>query len=301
MIVLSESTEQLEASASASENKLMTEAAQIVGCKVYYIPRDFERCSTAENALWHIPKYDKQTAGIWIGYIPELQRYEAIYQAALAKGIKLLNTPLEHQTALEFDLFYPYLKGLTPDSVVITSTDECIKAGKLLGFPVFVKGAVQSIKMQGWKSCIANNQEELINLTEFLLKLKEHSRGRVIVRKLVKLRHQRLAPNGFPMGREFRCFIYNQQILKYGYYWDAKDDLRQLTKQEEKQVLRLAVLASEHLRVPYIAIDIGQLESREWIVIEAADAQFAGLCQIPPLELWNKLKNIQNLSTKKYL
>ncbi|QLE42764.1 hypothetical protein FD723_21545 [Nostoc sp. C052] len=210
MIVLSESTEQIEASASASENKLMTEAAQLLGCQVYHIPRDFERCSTAENALWHIPNYPTITAGIWIGYIPELEHYKAIYHAALNKGIKLLNTPLEHQTALEFDLFYPHLKGLTPDSLVITSTTECIEAGELLGFPLFVKGAVQSRKMQGWESCVANNHEELVKLTELLLKLKYGSRGRVIVRKLVKLRHKCLAPNGFPMGREFRCFIYSR-------------------------------------------------------------------------------------------
>ncbi|MFN6496868.1 MAG: ATP-grasp domain-containing protein [Nostoc sp. DedQUE01] len=292
MIVLSESTEQIERSPSANENKLMTDAAQLLGCKVYHIPRDFERCGKAENALWHIPNYPQETAAIWIGYIPEFERYEAIYQAALAKGIKLINTPLEHRTALEFDLFYPPLKGLTPDTLVITSTNECIEAGELLGFPVFVKGSVQSRKMQGWKSCIANNQEELLRLTECLLKLKYYSRGRVIVRKLVKLWHKRLAPNGFPMGREFRCFIYNQEILKYGYYWDDKNDFGKLSKEEEKQVLSLAVIASQRLKVPYLAIDIGQLESGEWIVIETADAQFAGLCQIPALELWNKLKDI---------
>ncbi|MHC0064411.1 ATP-grasp domain-containing protein [Nostoc sp. UIC 10890] len=54
----------------------------------------------------------------------------------------------------------------------------------------------------------------------------------------------------------------------------------------------MAILASERLGVPYIAIDIGQLESGEWIVIETADAQFAGLSHIPALELWNKLKDI---------
>jgi hypothetical protein len=292
MIVLSEATAQTEPSASASDIKLMTEAAKLLGCKVYYIPQNFERCGTAENALWHVPQFAQETAGIWVGYIPEFQRYVAIYQAALAKGIKLLNTPLEHQTALEFDLFYPKLRGLTPDSVVITSTNECIEASGLLKFPVFVKGAIQSQKIQGWDSCVANNLEELLRLTEYLFKFKAGSRGRVIVRKLVKLRHQRLAPNGFPMGREFRCFIYHQQLLKYGYYWDGQDDLKQLTKLEEKQVLNLAIFASQRLQVPYVAIDIGQLETGEWIVIETADAQFAGLSQIPALELWSKLQDI---------
>lgn len=295
MIVLSEAIEPAESSTSARENRLLTEAAQLLGYKIYFIPRDFERCDTAENALWHIPKYPQQNAGIWIGYIPEFDRYEAIYNAALDKGIKLLNTPLQHKTAMEFDLFYPYLQGLTPESITITSTAECIEVANILGFPLFIKGAIQSRKRQGWQSCTAHNQEELIKLTEWLLTLKYGSRGRVIVRKLVNLRFTRKAPNGFPMGREFRVFVYNHQVLEYGYYWDGEDELSKLSTQEEKAVLDLAILASQRLHVPYISIDIGQLESGEWIVIEVGDAQFAGLSHIPMLELCNKLKDI-NLS-----
>jgi hypothetical protein len=49
---------------------------------------------------------------------------------------------------MEFHRFYHPLQGLTPDSIVITSTNECIKASNLLGFSVFVKGGVQSRKRQ---------------------------------------------------------------------------------------------------------------------------------------------------------
>lgn len=292
MIVFCEPSDLLEPSASARDIKIVSEVAKLLGFQVYYIPPDFERCGTAENALCHIPNFDKETAGIWVGYIPEFDRYEAIYNAASAKGIKLINNPLQHRTALEFDLFYPKLQELTPESAVITSVDECDRVAKLLGFPVFVKGAIQSRKSQGWESCVANDLEELVKITEHLLKLKYGSRGRVIVRKLVKLRHKRLAPNGFPMGREFRVFIYERQVLEYGYYWEGKDELSKLLLEEEREVLNLAIWASERLEVPYVAIDIGQLESGEWIVIETGDAQFAGLSQIPALQLWNKLKHI---------
>lgn len=292
MIVLSEAIEQVEASASSKENQLLTGATQLLGCKVYSIPRDFERCVTAENALWHIPKCTQKIAGLWIGYIPELERYEAIYNAALDKNIKLLNTPLPHKTAMEFDLFYPYLQGLTPESITITSTAECAEATNKLGFPLFIKGAIQSRKRQGWKACVANNQEELLKLTEWLLTLKYGSRDRVIVRKLVSLRSTCKAPNGFPMGREFRVFLYNNKVLEYGYYWDTKNELSKLSTQEEKAVLDLAILASKRLNVSYISIDIGQLDTGEWIVIEVGDAQFAGLGHIPILELCNKLKDI---------
>lgn len=287
MIILSESTEEIELSASAIENQQMTQAAQLLGCKIYYIPRNFERCETAENALYHVPKYQEEVTGVWIGFIPEFERYQAIYNAAISKNIKLINTPSEHKKGIEFDLFYPCLQGLTPESFIITSKEECFEAGNKLGFPVFVKGAVQSKKQKGWKSCVANNQDELFQLTQYLLKLKYGSRGKIIVRKLVKLRYQRLAPNGFPMGREFRIFIYQQNIVGWGYYWDGSDDLSKLSSQEEKEVLELALLASQRLNIPYVAVDIGQLETGEWIVIEVSDAQFAGISHISHLELWN--------------
>ncbi|MGD1698792.1 hypothetical protein [Dapis sp. BLCC M229] len=34
-------------------------------------------------------------------------------------------------------------------------------------------------------------------------------RGRIVVRKLVKLRHSRYAENGFTLAREYRVFISN--------------------------------------------------------------------------------------------
>jgi len=42
-------------------------------------------------------------------------------------------------------------------------------------------------------------------------------------------------------------------------------------------------------------VDVGQLESGEWIVIEVGDGQFAGLSQVSVLELWSKLKDISPL------
>ena len=96
MIILSESLEQLEPSTAVRDLKLIIDAAELLGCKIYYRHPDFERCETAENALAHIPKYDKEITGIWVGYIPEFERYQAIYNAVQDKGIKKINSPLQH-------------------------------------------------------------------------------------------------------------------------------------------------------------------------------------------------------------
>ncbi len=48
------------------------------------------------------------------------------------------------------------------------------------------------------------------------------------------------------------------------------------------------------VNVPYLSIDIGQKEDKEWVVIELGDAQFSGTSQMPLNALWNKLSQLEN-------
>jgi hypothetical protein len=161
-----------------------------------------------------------------------------------------------------------------------------------VGLPAFVKGAVQSRKQRGWRACVAETLAELQQLTTQLLSLEGRTRGRVMVRKLVKLRYSRTSGLGFPLGREYRVFLYHQKVLGYGYYWDGDDPLKKLSEDETKQVLSLAKEAARRVNIPYLAVDIGQLENGQWIAIETGDPQFSGVSQIPLLPLWNKILQI---------
>lgn len=292
MIVLSESSPQLPPSSSADDLRKATEAARLTGCRVYHVPPDFSQCETAENALAAVPTQKQETPAIWIGYIPDPVRYEAVYVAALEKRIRLLNDPEQHLGAQEFDRAYARLTGLTPLSVTIMSEDECARAVETLGLPVFVKGAIQSRKSRGWRACVAESLDELRVLCGHLLTLENRSRGRVIVRQLVPLRHSRISSGGFPLGREYRVFLYGAQTLGIGYYWEGEDALKRLTPLEQKAVLELAIEAAARVGTPYVAVDVGQVESGEWIVIETGDAQFSGVSQTPLLPLWNRLSQI---------
>lgn len=291
MIVISEASDQLPPSSSTRDLLASHEAAKISGCKVYTIPPDFSRCETAENALWHVPRQDRATPAVWIGYIPTVQRYSQIFAAALSRNLVLLNTPDEHQVAQEFDSAYPLLQELTPRSVVVSELQHCSQAVEVLGLPVFVKGAVQSRKGQGRQACVAETHDELVRLVKALLGFEAKSRGRVIVRELVHLRHTR-SHNGFPLGREYRAFIYKQDLIGLGYYWEGEDGLSSLSAAERHCVEQLALEAATRLKVPYVAVDIGQLENASWTVIEAGDAQFSGVSQIPLLQLWNRIAAI---------
>jgi hypothetical protein len=292
MIVLSEATNEAALSASARDNLAMSEAAKLMNCSVYYIPKDFSQCENAENALWHIPTQPSPTKGFWIGFIPTPERYEAIYNELLGKQIQLLNTFQEHLLAQEFDRAYPYLEGITPKSFLLTNLDDCQQVIEKLGFPVFVRGAVRSRKAAGLKACVATTRLELQLLVKQFLDSEYRSRGRVIVREFVNLKHARSSKEGFPLGREYRVFVYRNKVLGFSYYWEGEDPYKKLSPDEEQQVLSLAIEAAARLGVPFMAVDIGQTENGQWIIIEVNDGQFAGTSQIPLLELWNAIKSI---------
>src|ERR1044071_2923072 len=216
MIVISEAESEVGVSASARDNFEMTEAAKLIGCIVYHIPKDFSQCENAENALWHVPTRTQPTLGVWVGFIPAPERYEAIYNELLNKQIRLLNNPEEHLVAQEFDRAYPKLQGITPRSLILISPDEGRQVGAELRFPVFVRGAVRSRKAAGLKACVANTDSELQLLVRQFFDSEYRSRGRVIVREFVKLKHSRSSKEGFPLGREYRLFLYNKRVLGFG-------------------------------------------------------------------------------------
>jgi hypothetical protein len=292
VVVLVESLESSQPTASTRDIAASASAARLVGCRVYEIPADFERCGTAENALCHIPDQKAATTTLWLGFIPSPQRYVALEEAARAKDLIFCNTLAQHQDAQEFDRFYPKLAELTPKSCIIESPEESAAAFETVGGgPVFVKGVIQSRKSRGWKACVAENIAELEILVRHLLELENRSRGRVVVRQLVPLRHTRNAPgNDFPLGREFRLFVLLGKIVGLGYYWEGDDPLSVLTPTEERTVRHLATEAAIRVASPYISVDIGQTETGEWIVIETGDAQFSGLSRVSPLILWRQIK-----------
>jgi hypothetical protein len=291
MILLAETPALLPPSSSRDDIARSLEAARLTGWRIYEMPPDFSDCGTAENALWHVPPQSEPTPTLWLGYIPDLARYEAIFEAAGAKNLVLLNTPQQHQIVQEFDAAYPFLEGLTPRSAIANSVEMALELAPQVGFPIFVKGAVQSRKSRGWKACVAQSETELRDLCAQMLSLEQRSRGRVVLREVVNLRHSRSAGD-FPMGREFRLFLLRGEVLACGYYWEGDDPLKDLSREERQKVENMARLAAQRLPAPYVAVDIGQLENRDWTIIETGDPQFSGLSQIAPLEWWHRLKTL---------
>lgn len=291
LIVFSEATTD-KSSLNTRELSSITETARLFGCRVYTIPPNFDDCETAENALAYVPEFDTPQPGIWIGFIPSFERYEAIYEAAREKNVWLVNTPEQHRRAMEFDQFYPLVHDLTAKSLIIQSLEQLEKVEADLGYPVFVKGAIKSNKEEGLSAVVAQNYEELSVLATKILSSSYRSRGKVIVRELLKLKTIASDSKAFPISREYRAFVYQGKILSYGFYWDEYNESTSLQTNEKDEFILLIKEAAQRVDVPFLAVDVAQLETGEWKLIEVGDAQFCGLSKVPVLELWSKLKDI---------
>ena len=217
--------------------------------------------------------------------------YERAYEGLASRNVFLINDPAQHLRAEEFDAWYPQLESYTCSSAVAETPEEAVDAARRIGYPVFLKGTVQSLKVEGFSSCTASNDEETFRLAARLLVHSSRTRGRVVVREMMPLRSQRLGPTGMPATREFRVFVLDGKVVDTGYYWPFDDALARLEEHERRTVERLAAQVQRTIDVPWLAVDIGQLESGEWQMIEIGDAQFAGTCQASPFRILEALRS----------
>jgi hypothetical protein len=148
---------------------------------------------------------------------------------------------------------------------------------------------VLSRKHLGWRHCIAATVPELRERVAAVLRSPYHARGRAIVRTLAPLRHHRVAATDVPIAREYRVFLHRGEPLAHGYYWPYFHEFVALSPAEEAEVLALARRAAARLDAPLLSLDIAQLDSGAWIVIEPGDPQFSGLSFIAPRPLWRRL------------
>jgi hypothetical protein len=265
-----------------------------------------------ENLLADIPDYDLETLGLWIGETPTATHYEAVYHQALQKGIRLLNTPQEHEMLYDLEQMSTRLQDFVPASAVITDVSQCAAAvqssssfGAIapLKFPLSVRGMTPFNPL----SPRANTLEELQHLVGSLLQQSaelsdqendpksltpNHPKRSVLLQQVVPLRAHS-TPIGMAQGRIFRVFLYRQMLITYGYAWTGDHPERYLSSPEEEALLSVVSEAIAHVNAPFVSLDVGQLETQEWVVLGMGDPQFTPTEQIPWIQFWQAMREIK--------
>jgi hypothetical protein len=219
--------------------------------------------------------------------LPHWGAYVALAYSARRHGLRLLNTTAQTRRAMELDRWYPKIKDLTAESVIISDARD-LPAAQAIGFPLFVKGLIKSNKELGLDACLARDQSEL---RSFLLAA---DGNRIAARRLLELRPTGEDRLGFPVSREYRVYLYRGTLLGLGYYWGGKDPFG-LARSERAELIALAQEAQARLDVPLLAVDVGQLASGPWRVIEVGDPQFSGLAHMPRPTFWTRLRELSEV------
>lgn len=255
-------------------------AARSLGHRVHPIPSE----GTLEPGAPRVPglvKGDFQW-GLLLGDIPSPERYRAIHDEARAANVTLLNDPEQHLNAVELHRTLPQLGELTARTAVVRSAAEVDAALQRVAPPVFVKTTVLSRKWHGWKACVAETAEEARVLCSKALALESSNRGVVLVRELLPLRKTGSTENGFPVAREYRLFVLDADVVGIGFYWPGGDPFGVPSERDDREMRALAHEVAKRTRVPWLVVDVGQLESGEWKVIETGDPSCAGLSSVEP-------------------
>lgn len=220
--------------------------------------------------------------GFLCGDIPSPERYARIHDEARAANVTLLNDLNQHLDAVELHRTVARLEGLTARTAVIENADQLSRALTDITPPVFLKSTIHSRKWFGWKACVAENATQAAELTKTLFTQKSASRDRVLVRELLPLRRTGSEYEGFPIAREYRLFVLDADVVGMGFYWPFGDPFGLPTEREERELRQLAHEVARRTRVPWLCVDLGQLENGEWRVIETGDPCCSGLATVEP-------------------
>lgn len=283
MLALYESSSDQAQTPSLEDLRAHVEAARRSGVNVVAIPPAFRDDIPVAEALSFLKRQGRVMPAVWLGGIPKPDYYDQLYVALLDRNVRLLNDPQQFRRSMYLDESYPRLGELTFQTLVVDDQTEFERALTTLDGPAIVRPAVPRTKGRDWSQCLAETREQARELGESLLaRPRVPGRPALVVRRWLPLR--RLADG---QTRELRIFVFEGTVLEMGSYWSQHE--ASLDDPDLKPALALAQEAQRRLDVPYLAVDVGELESGGFVVIETWDAQCATTRGITKQSLWSRL------------
>jgi hypothetical protein len=230
----------------------------------------------------HIPKQSRKIIGIWVGYVPKDYSYRSIQKILLRKNIFLINSILDHQEVMDFNLWYSKIEDLTLQSKVVSNEEKALSVAESLGYPVIVRSGVQAMKGKGIGTYVANNKEELSNIVSQYYK--EHILNKLLI---IRKHEEIVCLEEFGIRKEFRVFYMRGECLGITPYW--KNQTYPYTEKDLNQINKLTEEVISRFSTPFMALDVAQLVNGNWIVVEVGDAQFSGICHMDPVAYWENV------------
>jgi ATP-grasp domain, R2K clade family 3 len=236
----------------------------------------------AAVAVRRVPVAAAPELAIYRGWMVRPSEYQALYDALLACGLELINSPAAYRICHYLPESYPLIRDATPATAWLP-LDACGDLDTVMALlvpfgdqPVIVKDYVKSRKHEWFEACYipsaVDRQAVTRVVTRFLeLQGDDISEG-LVFRAYVAFQPIGAHPqSGMPLTREHRLFFLDGTLLADAPYWDAPID--------ETAELPIDHFRNVAARVPsrFFTMDVAQRVDGGWMIVELGDAQVAGL------------------------
>ena len=121
LVVFSEIAGNLEEDDDLSTDMVpLARAATSLGLPIHFVGTRL----WAPGALEQVAAPSTRALAFWSGHLPTPENYADVYGALSGRGFQLVNRPEEHVRAVELEVGYPLIAGLTAETIAVGSRDE---------------------------------------------------------------------------------------------------------------------------------------------------------------------------------
>lgn len=259
------------------ENRLVI-ASQTVGVSIYDFDFDLNFQCTHPYVF-----EGEEHCVLRIGAVAD---YALRFEEMLELGLRLINSPSEHEMASQLEHWYPLITDLTPRTQVFDSMPPVDEVQANFSWPIFLKGSRQTSKHNTLLSIIENAVAYDIAAEAYAKDEILHWQ-KPVIREFVPL--LRVAGNvamKIPPSMEYRSFWWDGRCVGWGRYWYQVPAYH---CSDATVGLDMAREVAERLTVPFLVVDFAKTAAGDWIIIECNDGQEAGYSAIDPRSLWRQI------------
>lgn len=260
-------------------------AARASGFDIALVDHDaLVRGQDAARAVRRVPKSDTTHVAVYRGWMLRVEEYRSLYEALIARGVRLVNDPAEYARCHHLPESYSAIESMTPKSVWVR-LDEDLSIDHVMevlrpfgGAPVVLKDFVKSRKHEWAEACFIPSSADRAAVGRVVARFRE-LQGGDIAGGLVFRAYERFEPigthskSGMPITREYRIFFLDGMALAVLQYWDEGD-----YSGEPPPLDRFGSIAAR-VGSRFFTMDVVRRVDGEWRIVELGDGQVAGLPQ----------------------
>jgi len=249
-----------------------------------------------DRAVRRVPAQPLTYTAVYRGWMMRPADYTRLYDALLARGVRLINDPTAYRHCHYLPAWYPLFQGETPRSVW-TDTGSEVSMDRIMeqlapfgDAALILKDFVKSRKHEWAEACFipsAADRPAVERVVRRFVELQgDDLEGGLVFREYVEFQPLTAHPaSGMPLVQEYRLFFLNGALLSCTPYWEVGEyDVG------PPPLERFGALATR-VQSRFFTMDVARTTAGDWLIIELGDGQVAGLpTRANPVDFYARLR-----------